>query len=424
GIIYMWEAKDGVEAKPTYGITTTFKDGVWGTLSEPKWTSQNHCSLTEQREYSIQAFTSVGDDLFYGGTFLWKREQDLLRPIPQNDSWLSGIPTCMVVNSAGEIWVGSEKGLDMYNPTSGATLHFDTTNSPLVGSHVYHVAWDESQQVLWARTSCGFNRLQNNQWTFIKLPGTSNCKMGLVGGMKVDVDGALWVGAKGMWRWDGNNWCHFTQENSAIPTVADPLIGSQDVRARFVRKDGSLGVTIGTGGWMIIEREGTWKVPNILASHVGTPHFNGKGELVMMARSALYEISQQTFRKIDYNFDDPYLTFRSFENLDENAWVATGYLYENQTMKTWGMPGLTPIDEDGIWTMGGEELWIATQEGVWNITQSDLRAQVLSKGKEIDKVRVNETSDPWQEEEVTCQEQWEVASTTNEQRLEVAFPLA
>ncbi|MEL6697958.1 MAG: hypothetical protein AAFP89_17070 [Bacteroidota bacterium] len=399
GTLYIYREYD-----PTL---TTFESGSWGTLDAPMMGREKRWGPNGRDNFDFRDLAVVNNQLFLGEEYLWKEDNGAFTRVPQNDSWLSSPPQCMVLNCEEEIWVGSRQGLDVYDFRSETAMHFDGSNSPMVGNRVYYIDWDSPRDALWAMTECGFNRYQNGQWTYLKFPGVTTCGLGeeiFVYDMKTDAVGDLWVGTSdGLWRWNDDHWCHFTEDNSPIP-VEPNYSGPQDGGAHFARMGRSLGVSLGRFGWMIIDSVGTWKVANILVPDAAPPHFNGRGELVIMADGSLHEISKQTFRKIDYDFGftDPYFT--SYENLDADSWISMGYLYENQRLMTWGVTGLNFVRGDGIAARGEEEIWIASREGIWETTKDGIMAQALSKGTEIRKKGVRDDQNSWREVEVSCED--------------------
>ncbi|MEE9186750.1 MAG: two-component regulator propeller domain-containing protein [Bacteroidota bacterium] len=175
---------------------------------------------------------------------------------PENTGLTSTTVTALAVDDSGHIWFGTEPmwvrsgyvggGLTSYNPYRegySAWTTYDTTNSGLPSNAVRAMAFDSAGSV-WIGTDRGLARFRpytpdGQQWeTFNSTTGA--LPSDVVNGIAVDQSGTVWVASAdmgtaqafkmgGVSMFDGNNWTTLTvvnsklQDNRAIDLAVDRL---------------------------------------------------------------------------------------------------------------------------------------------------------------------------------------------------------
>ena len=132
----------------------------------------------------------------------------------------------MAVDTANNLWVGSEYGLRKFAAGNNSTFTlFDTSNSPLPSAMILDIEADPSGGI-WIGTSAGLVRFDGTNWTVYTQANT-----GMPGTVVYDVarrasDGLIAIASNqpstypytgGVSTFDGTSWTHYTMDNSPLP---------------------------------------------------------------------------------------------------------------------------------------------------------------------------------------------------------------
>ncbi len=200
----------------------------------------------------------------------------------QNPEWKvyntsnSGLPNnvvnCIAIDSSGNIWIGTTKGLAKYNGAStegtGWTV-YNTSNSGLPDNLVKCLAADKIGN-MWIGTTKGLAKYdgastEETGWTVYNTSNTGLPEND-VECLSVEGNGNIWIGiwGRGLVKYDGTNWIIYDTSNSGLP---DNLV-------KCLTVDGSgniwTGTTKGLAKYDGASTEGTgWTVYN--TSNSGLP---------------------------------------------------------------------------------------------------------------------------------------------------------
>ncbi len=132
----------------------------------------------------------------------------------------------MTVDTANNLWVGSEYGLRKFAAGSNSTFTlYDTSNSPLPSPMILDVEADPSGGI-WIGTAAGLVRFDGINWMIYNQSNT-----GMPGTVVYDVarrasDGLIaiannqpstWPYTGGVSTFNGTTWTHYTMDNSPLP---------------------------------------------------------------------------------------------------------------------------------------------------------------------------------------------------------------
>lgn len=132
----------------------------------------------------------------------------------------------MGVDTANNLWVGSEYGLRKFVAGSNTTFTlYDTSNSPLPSAMILDLEADPSGGI-WIGTAAGLVRFDGTNWTVYNQANT-----GMPGTVVYDVarrasDGliaiannqpSVWPYTGGVSTFNGTTWTHYTMDNSPLP---------------------------------------------------------------------------------------------------------------------------------------------------------------------------------------------------------------
>ncbi|HZS17831.1 MAG TPA: hypothetical protein VFA51_07855 [Candidatus Udaeobacter sp.] len=132
----------------------------------------------------------------------------------------------MTVDTANNLWVGSEYGLRKFAAGSNSTFTlYDTSNSPLPSAMILDIEADPSGGI-WIGTAAGLVRFDGTNWMIYNQANT-----GMPGTVVYDVarrasDGLIaiannqpstWPYTGGVSTFDGTTWTHYTMDNSPLP---------------------------------------------------------------------------------------------------------------------------------------------------------------------------------------------------------------
>jgi ligand-binding sensor domain-containing protein len=138
---------------------------------------------------------------------------------PEGYRWGPNNVKAMAVDTAGNLWVGSEYGLRKFAP--GDNTNFTTyIDSPLPGYYIYDVEADPTGGI-WVATDYGLARFDGSNWT-----SYTQANSGLPGLQITDVarrksDGLIAISVQhgnlgSVSTFDGINWTHYTTANSPL----------------------------------------------------------------------------------------------------------------------------------------------------------------------------------------------------------------
>ena len=132
----------------------------------------------------------------------------------------------MSVDTANNLWVGSEYGLRKFVAGNNSTFTlYDTSNSPLPSAMILDVEADPSGGI-WIGTAAGLVRFDGTNWMIYNQANT-----GMPGIVVADVarrasdgliaiannQGSTWPYTGGVSTFDGTTWTHYTMDNSPLP---------------------------------------------------------------------------------------------------------------------------------------------------------------------------------------------------------------
>lgn len=118
--------------------------------------------------------------------------------------------TCVAADGNGDVWAGSDNGLNKYNWNNWVTLSFEPG---LHGNDIRALHYDGSS--LWVGTDLGLFRRTDTDWySYTENDGLISNDVTSIGS---DGNGNVWVGTNaGLSKFDLNNFTHYTVENGLL----------------------------------------------------------------------------------------------------------------------------------------------------------------------------------------------------------------
>ncbi|WP_220433188.1 EAL domain-containing protein [Cognatiluteimonas lumbrici] len=108
----------------------------------------------------------------------------------------------------GKVWIGTSRGLDLFDPASGMLRHFrrHAGSTDGLAGDIVRALWEDHQGTLWVGSHGGLNRvaLEGGQPRFTQplLPALANESLPVVFSLAGDNNGALWLGTnRGLMRY-------------------------------------------------------------------------------------------------------------------------------------------------------------------------------------------------------------------------------
>ena len=176
-----------------------------------------------------------------------------------NDAFLANEPTCLRCDSAGNVWVGSEGGVAMFDGSAWSI--FTEDNSDLPDNTITCIECDEQGRV-WIGTESGLALYESGAWT-VYIQNDSDLPVNWVNDLSVDADGVLWIMTKhyftgrGMASFDGETWTVYDKNNAGLP----------DKFLRRIECDSEGNVWVGVDGGGLVKFDGESCTPVPTAIH-------------------------------------------------------------------------------------------------------------------------------------------------------------
>jgi PAS domain S-box-containing protein len=149
-------------------------------------------------------YESLGGNLWVGTAYgLFRLVGNGFIPVPLNQTFV----TAIAEDSRGRIWIGTQKGISIFDDARGALLDTLTSANGLVDEATTTLLSDR-QGMMWIGTAHGLARWNNGALTSIHLSdGIIN---EYISALCEDRDGSLWVGTRGgLSRLTDGHWAYF-----------------------------------------------------------------------------------------------------------------------------------------------------------------------------------------------------------------------
>lgn len=165
--------------------------------------------------------------------------------------------SCMLQDSKGFMWFGTQDGLNKYDGYSFTSYHFDPADSSsILGNYIFSII-EDSKGNLWIGTESGLNMFDQVNNTFVRYQHDEDDPSSLSGtevrAILEDSEGRLWVGSTGgdLARLDRNTgkFVHFRHD------VGDPERLSEDIYSIYEDSSKKLWVGSFNGNLSLFDRE-------------------------------------------------------------------------------------------------------------------------------------------------------------------------
>ena len=196
---------------------------------------------------------------------------------------LEGRVRCFAEDAAGDLWLGTDRGLVRYDGTvreqyvaEVKTVHVEREWGAVEAEKLfvcdrYHGLTSDAVTALaadaaggiWVGTTGGLSRLQSGEWTCPADPSgeTSGLLRGPVTSLATDRRGRLWVGTpKGLWVLEDGTWRRFGVESGLVADGVTALLVDRAERLwvgtdrGISRREGEAWVTLGTKQGLVSNR--------------------------------------------------------------------------------------------------------------------------------------------------------------------------
>ncbi|HEY9044718.1 MAG TPA: two-component regulator propeller domain-containing protein, partial [Ohtaekwangia sp.] len=283
------------------------------------------CSLSltaqclQEKIYSIR---DVEDIEFYhdtlwittgGGIVLADLEGNVLKRFADDDSFERLIPTDLVKDKQGNLWMASANRAARYDG-----LHWEFIDKP----NIFNAIATDSHGTLWVGSSSGLYKYTNGTWTLYD--ATTGLGNNFIKGVYVDTNDVVWViSTFSVSFFDGTKWT-----NLSNPSWVSPF-GFEDINGD---KDGNIWVTLGYGGIAKISAYTTWKHYSWEKNEVlftiydrittsedkGTLYFGAEGGYTVMQNGILT------------NYPTEHQANITFRDKNNHLWIGSEHLYIQQ----------------------------------------------------------------------------------------------
>jgi signal transduction histidine kinase/ligand-binding sensor domain-containing protein len=261
-------------------------------------------------------------------------------------------------DSAGRLWIGTQNGLDLYDPDHDRFIHIqhDPGDPSSLSSNAVWSIYEDHTGVLWFGTYGGgvskYNRITDQFALYQHKPGLANSLSdNMIWAIHEDADGVLWIGTfnGGLNRLDREAGELFVYRHD--PENADSL-SSDDVRAILEDHTGALWVGTGGGldrfdrtsgaaleeGAFVHYRHDPGDPTSLSENRVSVLFEDHRGNLWIGTRTGgLNRFDRDTETFVRYQYDEGDSTSLS----NDRVWA----LYEDSAGKLW------------VGTLGGVSVW-------------------------------------------------------------------
>ena len=163
---------------------------------------------------------------------------------------------CVDIDSSGNIWIGTDKGLVKFDDIKWTV--YNTSNSGLPDNEILCLAIGNSGSI-WIGTGRGLVNFDNENWTVYN-GANSQLPDNWIYCLATDNSGAVWIGTRlnGIAKFYRNTWTVFNTSNSELPDNVIDDIAIDDSNNKW----------IGTFGGLTIFDDTNWTVYNTTNSPV------------------------------------------------------------------------------------------------------------------------------------------------------------
>jgi hypothetical protein len=161
-----------------------------------------------------------------GSGVSWLNGNDWTRVLLSPTNYDANYVNAMTVDIANNVWVASNYGLRRFAPGNNKTFtEYFQYNSPLPSDYILDLMPDPSGGI-WIGTTAGLVRFDGTNWTIFDQANTGMPGISVTGIARRPSDGLLAVASiqpsvypytGGVSTFDGNNWAHYTPQNSPLP---------------------------------------------------------------------------------------------------------------------------------------------------------------------------------------------------------------
>ena len=357
-----------------------------GARTADRWTVHNMLNTSLASFFLTEMFEDSSDRLWFAGfdNGASLLDDGAMRTFNASNSVIERRVTSFAEMGNGDIWIGTEDGVAIWDGDDWSTLDMDEV--PVAADHVSALLRDSSDR-LWVGTwGGGAAVLADEAWTAYaasdELPGDH------VWSLAEDTEGRVWIGTKtglAALAADGD-WTTFTTEDSDLV--------SDRVQSISLDDDGTLYFGTSGKGFSVLDTDGNWSsftvedgLPSNFGTSVvededGTLWFGTEGGLASFDGTD-WTTYDTLFRKLQYHFIEDLLI-----DSEGTLWAATfgggastwdGEEFSAMTPDTTGMDSnqITVImeDKDGVVWVGttyGLNRWDGSKWEVFTEFNSDL----------------------------------------------------
>lgn len=153
---------------------------------------------------------------------------NILKRYTHNNGLASNFIKEIIIDSQGNKWFGTDKGLTKYDDKVWIT--FNNSNSGLINNEIIKMAIDSFNN-LWILTINGISKFDGKNWTNYSKQNTGIINITL-SSLAIDLKGDLWLGSlnHGILKFDGVNWTNFNNQNTGVSI--------SDIRTLAIDKNG------------------------------------------------------------------------------------------------------------------------------------------------------------------------------------------
>ena len=288
------------------------------------YNSSNTSSLPNS--FITNIYVDNNDNKWFAGKGFIMFDNNNWTIINDGNSGLSSANTnCVITNSSGEIYVGTDYGVDKFK---GNWKNYSFSNKPELKYYGAFGFSEASNGDIWITTSGGLTKVSGDNWTLFD-KNTTTVIPGSITKTVIDKNETLWgITSSGLIKYDGSNWTNIDKyalgltnayiwditvdPNSNLWLATDDGIVKYDGNNFTLYKKADRGYT-GTSSSEYIYNIASDSKGNIFAAW-------NKGFTVLKNNVWTNYDSKNSIMKADY-----ILTYSLDVDKDDNAWFSTGY---------------------------------------------------------------------------------------------------